>query len=296
MGAAAGDLGHFGEIGYPAAESGVHQPVGHSCGRQEAAGQLLLPELAAPIPVRVRVDVARQVEHRCAVRAHRETELGVERRIEVGDGLGVGLVEPVLETRSVTGLQPAAMHVMVDQRHMVDVLAQRGQLTRSRPCGTCRRARPRRDRRSSPARSGAPPRSRRRPGSPRMPRIRADPSSASRASAWLVGNRAMPASARCSSVSVDGSTVVSGGRDSFCSMPSSASPRIVAVAKYGFADGSMTFTSTLAPCGLLLPPTRNRTAASRFSVPQQTYAPDQCPGCIRRPGQDGAAQHALGFG
>src|SRR6476660_5942050 len=66
-------------------------------------------------------------------------------------------------------------------------------------------------------------------------------------------------------------------------MPSSASPRIVAVAKDGFADGSTIFTSTLAPNGLLLPPTRNRTAASRFSVPQQTYAPDQCPGCLRQP-------------
>src|SRR6476646_7341550 len=45
----------------------------------------------------------------------------------------------------------------------------------------------------------------------------------------------------------------------------------------------MTLTSTLAPSGLLCPPTRNRTAASRFSVPQQTNAPDQWPGCIRRP-------------
>ena len=45
----------------------------------------------------------------------------------------------------------------------------------------------------------------------------------------------------------------------------------------------MTLTSTLAPWGLLGPPTRNRTAASRFSIPQQTYAPDQWPGCMRMP-------------
>ena len=139
--AAAGGLGHLGEIGYPATESGVHQPIGHSCGRQKATGQLLLSELAAPIPISVRVDVARQVEQRCTVRAHRETELGVERRVELGDRFGVRLVEAVLETRPVTGLQPAAVNVMVDQRHILDVLAHCGQLTRSRPCGTCRRAR-----------------------------------------------------------------------------------------------------------------------------------------------------------
>ena len=70
--------GHFGEIGYPAAESGVNQPVGHPRGRKEPAGQLVLTEFAASIPVRVRVGVARQTEHWCTVRAHREADLGVE--------------------------------------------------------------------------------------------------------------------------------------------------------------------------------------------------------------------------
>ena len=39
-----------------------------------------------------------------------------------------------------------------------------------------------------------------------------------------------------------------------CSMPSSARPRITADAKYGLADGSMDFTSTLAPCGFARSP------------------------------------------
>ena len=66
-------------------------------------------------------------------------------------------------------------------------------------------------------------------------------------------------------------------------MPSSAGPGMAAVAMYGLADGSTTLTSTLAPRGLAAPAGRNRTAASRFSVPQHVYAPDQLPGVMRRP-------------
>ena len=68
----------------PAGESGVHQPVRHLGIRQEQPGQRALGVLAATIPVSVSVGVPRQPEQRCAVRADREPELGVERRIEVG--------------------------------------------------------------------------------------------------------------------------------------------------------------------------------------------------------------------
>ena len=129
MGAATGGLGHFGEIAYPAAEPGVHQPIRHRGRRQEAPAQLLLPQLAAPVPVSVRVDVPRQVEYGRTVVAHRETDLGVEGRVEIGERLRVGLVETVLETRAVTGGQPTAVNVMVDQRHVIDVFGQLGQLT-----------------------------------------------------------------------------------------------------------------------------------------------------------------------
>ena len=64
---------------------------------QEQPGQLGLGVLAATVPVGVGVGVPRQPEQRCAMRADREPELGVERRIEVRERLGVGLVEPVLE-------------------------------------------------------------------------------------------------------------------------------------------------------------------------------------------------------
>src|SRR5277367_4699903 len=40
-------------------------------------------------------------------------------------------------------------------------------------------------------------------------------------------------------------------------MPSSARPRMVAVAKYGLADGSTTLTSRLPPYGLPGPPRRS---------------------------------------
>ena len=77
---------------------------------------------------------------------------------------------------------------------------------------------------------------------------------------------------------VAGSTVISGGSAALCSMPSSARPRIAAVAKYGLADGSTIFTSTLAPCGLpwvrgagtALPPPGSR-------CPSRRRPPPSCP-------------------
>ena len=81
--------------------------------------------LAATFPVSVSVGVPRQPEQRPAMRSDREPELGVERRIEVRQRFGVGLVETVLEPCAVAGFQPAAVHVVVDQRHVLDVLAQR---------------------------------------------------------------------------------------------------------------------------------------------------------------------------
>ena len=85
----------------------------------------------------------------------------------------------------------------------------------------------------------------------------------------------MPACLRWSSVSVAGSTVVSGGKRQLAFDAVEGEAEYRRGREYGLADGSMTFTSTFAPCGLLGPPIRNRTAASRFSVPQHTYAPDQ---------------------
>lgn len=78
----------------------------------------------------------------------------------------------------------------------------------------------------------------------------------------------MPARSRSTSDSCVGSTVVSDGNTALVFMPSSASPRIAADARYGLADGSTTFTSTFPPYALPAPPLTNRTAASRFSVPQ----------------------------
>ena len=102
-------------------------------------------------------------------------------------------------------------------------------------------------------------------------------------SAWPRGSCVNPTAAASASLNSDGLTVTSGGSVRLRSMPSSASPRIAAVAKYGLADGSTAFTSTLAPRGFASPSPTNLTAASRFSVPQQTCAPDQKPGCIRSP-------------
>ncbi len=113
------------EIGDATGESGVHQPVRHLGIGQEQLGQRALGVLAATFPVSVSVGVPRQPEQRSAMRSDREPELGVERRIEVRQRFGVGLVETVLEPCAVAGFQPAAVHVVVHQRHVLDVLAQR---------------------------------------------------------------------------------------------------------------------------------------------------------------------------
>ena len=56
--------------------------------------------------------------------AHREAELGVETRVEVGQRCDVGLVERVLEPRPIAGRDPAAVHVVVDEPDLRGVLGQ----------------------------------------------------------------------------------------------------------------------------------------------------------------------------
>ena len=58
------------------------------------------------------------------MRANGETELRVERRVVTREQFGIGLVETVLELRAVGRLEPAAVYVMVHQRHVLDVLGQ----------------------------------------------------------------------------------------------------------------------------------------------------------------------------
>ena len=66
----------------------------------------------------------RQTENRRAMRPHREAELGVESGVEIGQRLGVGLVECVLESASVTARQPVTVHMVVDQSELGDVLGE----------------------------------------------------------------------------------------------------------------------------------------------------------------------------
>ena len=126
IGAATGQLAEFGEIGYPFGKSGVDQPVAHSGGRQEAPCQFRLVELAAALPILLWLDMFGQTEDSGAVVAHRETDLSVETGIKVGKRLGIGLVERVLETPSVPPGRPAAVHMLVDQRHLANMLRQSG--------------------------------------------------------------------------------------------------------------------------------------------------------------------------
>jgi hypothetical protein len=121
------DAGKNVEIRHAMGESGIDQPMRHVGVGEEQPGERLFRVLAAAGPIGIGVDVPRYAQQRRAVRAHRESELGVERRVEVGERLGVGFVEPVLEPRPVRSVNPAAVHVVVDQWHVLDVLGQGGQ-------------------------------------------------------------------------------------------------------------------------------------------------------------------------
>ena len=96
MGRAAGGLGDLRQTG-DTRQAGVHQPVAHSRGGQEQPGQFQLGAGGAPFPIGPRRGVRRQFQQRCTLGAHRETELGVEAGVELGQRFGVGLVETVLE-------------------------------------------------------------------------------------------------------------------------------------------------------------------------------------------------------
>lgn len=127
--AAAAGRGDGVEIGYPRTESGVHQPIRHPGGGQEAARHLVVAQLATTGPVVVGLGVPRKVEQRRAVGADGEADLSVERRVERRQRFGIALVQPVLEVAAVARSQPVPVHVVVDQRHRCGVLRQRGHQT-----------------------------------------------------------------------------------------------------------------------------------------------------------------------
>ncbi len=56
--------------------------------------------------------------------ADSESQLGLEARIEVGQGVGVRLVQTVLEAVSTDRLRPVAVHVVIDETQFLDELRQ----------------------------------------------------------------------------------------------------------------------------------------------------------------------------
>jgi hypothetical protein len=121
---ATGQFAQLGDTGDVVAETGVHQPIAHPGGRQKKAGQLAFAQLATALPIRLRINVSGQSQDGGAVVAHREAQLRIETRVEVGEGLGIGFVERVLKPAAVPRRQPAAVHVLVDQRDLGEVLCQ----------------------------------------------------------------------------------------------------------------------------------------------------------------------------
>ena len=91
---------------------------------QKDPRQLGLGELTATLPIVLGLRMFGQAEQRRAVGTHGEAKLGVESGVEVGEWLGVGLVEGVLESPPVPRRQPAAVRVLIDQRHAGDVVRQ----------------------------------------------------------------------------------------------------------------------------------------------------------------------------
>ena len=57
--AAAGQVGQSRHVRYVRTDAGVHQPVGYVSGRQKHPGQLDFAELAAALPILLRVNVFR---------------------------------------------------------------------------------------------------------------------------------------------------------------------------------------------------------------------------------------------
>ena len=71
------------------------------------------------------------------------------------------------------------------------------------------------------------------------------------------------------------------GASSLCASPSSPAATSAPAARYGLAAPSTDFHSTLADSVEAPLAPSSRSAASRFSLPQQAYAPAQCPGWRR---------------
>ena len=63
-----------------------------------------------------------QTQQRRTVRPHREPELGIKPGVEIGQRLGIGLVQPVLKTPPVTSGPPVPVHMIVHQCQITDGL------------------------------------------------------------------------------------------------------------------------------------------------------------------------------
>ena len=125
VGAGSGQLGDLRDVGNTFRVAGVDQPVADTRPAEEDLRQLGFAVLTALLPIVLRLRVLRQPEQWRAVSADGEAELGVESGVEVGQGLGVGFVERVLEPAPVPRREPAAVHVLIDQWYAGDVLGQR---------------------------------------------------------------------------------------------------------------------------------------------------------------------------
>ena len=112
---AGGERGHVVDVCGVVRKSGVHQPIRHSRRAQKQLRQIWLGECTTALPVVVGARVRRPAQQWRAAGTHRKPELRVEAGVEVGERLGVGLVERVLEPAPVPRVDPAAVHVMVDE-------------------------------------------------------------------------------------------------------------------------------------------------------------------------------------
>ena len=265
--AASDDLGQAGESpGNPVSTS---QSLTPAAGRNIRASSASVCR-AARRPVALGLGVCGQPEQRRAMGSHREAELGVEPGVEVGQRFGVGLVEPVLEPAPVGARQPVAVDVVVDEPKpaMCSASACRsqapghpelvGELLRGPGANRSR------------ARSGARRPGRRRPDRRGFARISDEPSSAAIASAWSVEQATMPAALRWSSDSVprvDGD-LRRQRRAAFDAVEGQAQDRGGGEVRVGrrVDDLHLDVGAVRVAAG---PARRNRTAASRFSVPQQ---------------------------
>ena len=124
VGAARGQRGNLPHVRDALGVAGVDQPVADAGRAQKDPRQLGFGELAATLPIVLRLRMFGQAERWRAVGAHGEAKLGVESGVEVGEWLGVGLVEAVLKAMPVPRLQPAAVRMLIDQRHAGDVVRQ----------------------------------------------------------------------------------------------------------------------------------------------------------------------------